>query len=143
MLPNAQRILCPLTLALILTTGCMDPPAPPAPKSKTPPAISEFDPAADKQVINPKARITDPVTGPLAALKNAQLEIPVLAIEQAVNLFQASEGRYPASLEEFMTRIIRENNIRLPQLAPGQEYQYDVENHKLVIVQSAGEKVAP
>jgi hypothetical protein len=143
MLPNAQRTLSPFALIVILTIGCMDQSASPASKSNAPPAISEFDPAAERQVIKPKAEITDPITGPLAALKNAQLEIPVLAIEHAVNLFQASEGRYPASLDEFMTRIIRENNIRLPQLAPGQEYQYDVENHKLVIVQSANEKVAP
>jgi hypothetical protein len=143
MLPIAHRTLYPFALVLILTTGCMDPPAPPAPKSNAPPAISEFDPAADKQVIKPKAKITDPITGPLAVKKNVDLKFPNLQIEQAVNLFQASEGRYPASLDEFMTRIIRENNIRLPQLAPGQEYQYDVDNHKLVIVQSAGEKVAP
>jgi hypothetical protein len=143
MLPTAHRTVCPCALVLILATGCMDPPAPPAPKSNAPPTISEFDSAADKQVIQPKAKVTDPITGPLAVLKNVELKLPTLDIEYAVNLFQASEGRYPASLEEFMTRIIQENNIRLPQLAPGQEFQYDVENHKLVIVQSASGKVAP
>jgi hypothetical protein len=39
-----------------------------------------------------------------------------------------------------MTRIIKENNMKLPQMPAGLEYQYDVENHKLVVIQSADAK---
>ena len=57
-------------------------------------------------------------------------------VEHALDLFNASEGRYPKDYDEFMTRIIKANNIKLPVL-PGQwKYAYDVENHKLEVVKA-------
>jgi hypothetical protein len=35
-----------------------------------------------------------------------------------------------------MQRIITENQIRLPELAADLKYEYDVANHRLVIVRS-------
>jgi hypothetical protein len=35
-----------------------------------------------------------------------------------------------------MTRIIKENQIKLPVLPGGARYAYDVENHKLKIVRA-------
>jgi hypothetical protein len=55
-------------------------------------------------------------------------------IEANVRLFEANEGRYPADLDEFMEKIIKPNNIKLPVLPGGKKYQYDVENHKLVVI---------
>ncbi|MDA1230541.1 MAG: hypothetical protein O2856_07195, partial [Planctomycetota bacterium] len=98
--------------------------------------IGEFDPNAGKQVVKPEVKITNPITGPLEAYGPIVQKVAALGIEHAVNLFNASEGRYPNSYEEFMTRIIKENRIQLPTLPPGLEYQYDVENHKLVVIQS-------
>jgi hypothetical protein len=40
-----------------------------------------------------------------------------------------------------MARIIKENNMRLPAMPAGLEYQYDVENHKLVVIRSAAAKL--
>ena len=70
------------------------------------------------------------------SLQNAREQIPQLAIQHAINLFHASEGRYPDSFEEFMSRIIDENRIQLPQLAKGLAWQYDVAGHQLLVVQS-------
>lgn len=129
-------------LTLLGLVGCMDQTPPPRPQPAAPVEVKEFDPKEGKQIVKPKAVVTDPITGPLEILRVQKINLPTLAIEHALNLFNASEGRYPNSLDEFMTRIVRENNIKLPQLPQGQEFEYDVANHKLVIVRTA-EKKAP
>lgn len=136
-------------LPALLAAGCFNPPQPPPESADSQPApaaapaaaaeIRPFDPAEGKTVVDPTRPITDPITGPLAALQNAREKIPQLAIQHAINLFQASEGRYPASFEEFMTRIIQENRISLPQLPQGLAWEYDVESHQLLVVQSAAQ----
>jgi hypothetical protein len=121
----------------LLLLGCTEPTASPSVKKPaTTTAIGEFAPEAKKEIVDPKVPVTDPITGPLAVLKNAQLQIPQIAIEHALNLFQASEGRFPESHAEFMQRIITENQIRLPQLSADLAYEYDVQNHRLVVVRS-------
>ncbi|MCA9259201.1 MAG: hypothetical protein KDA61_08375 [Planctomycetales bacterium] len=47
-----------------------------------------------------------------------------LNIEHALDLFWGTEGRYPNSHEEFMTKIIQANNLQLPELMEGEEYVY-------------------
>jgi hypothetical protein len=56
------------------------------------------------------------------------------AIPHAISLFEASEGRKPKSHDEFMTRIIAENNIQLPQLQPNRQYYYDPQQGQLMVV---------
>lgn len=141
---KTQHLLCTLLPVLCLAAGCFDPPQPP-PEPPAPQAaaqkksadIQQFNPAAGKNIVDPTRPITDPITGPLAALQNAREKIPQLAIQHAINLFQASEGRYPASFDEFMTRIIQENRINLPQLPQGLAWEYDVEAHQLLVVQAS------
>lgn len=127
----------------LLIVGCMDvserdaqqPSAPPVPA-----VIGEFDQKGGKEVVTLDAKVTDPITGPLEILKKARVEIPMLAIEHALNLYNAAEGRFPQSHEEFMTQIIEANNIRLPTLPSELQYQYDVAGHRLVIVSTADGK---
>lgn len=104
-------------------------------KPKEGPQVVELNPQADNQVANPKQKITDPLTAPLTVYQNTKVVVPQLAIEHALNLFNASEGRYPESFEEFMTRIVKENQIALPDLPAGMQFQYDVANHKLLVIQ--------
>ena len=135
-----QKLLVVL-IFLVPMMGCMESQPSSGPKQKTTDKIGEFDPDAANKVVKPDVRITNPITGPLEAYQPLMQKVAALGIEHAVNLFNASEGRYPASYDEFMTRIIKENNIRLPVLPPGLEYQYDVENHKLLVIQTAKKKV--
>jgi hypothetical protein len=103
--------------------------------------IGEFDPAAGKEVVTIEAKVTDPITGPLEILKQMQVKLPSMQIEQALNLFNATEGRFPQTHEEFMTQIIKANNLALPQLPADLAYQYDVAGHKLLIVRTADGKI--
>ena len=103
-------------------------------KPKTTDEIGEFIPDDGKHVVDSKVKITNPITGALEAYQPLKEQIAGLGIDHAINLFQATEGRYPKDHDEFMTRIIKENQIRLPVLSPGKAYEYDVANHKLVIV---------
>jgi hypothetical protein len=66
-------------------------------------------------------RIAQPAVSLFAFRERAVFEIQ---IPQAMQLFEATEGRKPTSHDEFMTRIIRENQIQLPELPEGSEYRY-------------------
>jgi hypothetical protein len=59
----------------------------------------------------------------------------ILLIEQAMNLYHAEHDRYPRTYDEFMTEIIKANNIALPKLPHYQQYGYDEREHKLIILE--------
>ena len=60
-----------------------------------------------------------------------------LQIPQAMQFFQATEGQFPQSQDEFMTKIVRANNLRLPDLPPGQRYVYDPKRGELMVERPA------
>ncbi|MDG1894613.1 MAG: hypothetical protein P8J37_06875 [Fuerstiella sp.] len=128
---------------LVMTAGCGDlvEPQTSQPKQtaklKTTDDIGQFKAAEGKQTVSSKVKISNPLTGALEAYEPTKQKIGELQIQQAVNLFNASEGRYPKDHEEFMTKVIKANKIRLPQLGPGKQYQYDVENNALMVVTEA------
>ena len=63
----------------------------------------------------------------------AEHEFIRINIDKALQLFNATEGRYPESHEEFMEKIIKANNIQLPALPEGEEYLYSTEEQKLMV----------
>lgn len=99
--------------------------------------VGEFDPNAKQQVSDSKVRANDPMLYALQAYGPIMEQVSKLGIDHAVNLFNAEKGRYPKDHEEFMTEIIKRNNIRLPVLPNGAKYKYDVANHKLEVVKPA------
>ncbi|MGI9456727.1 MAG: hypothetical protein ACR2NU_09205 [Aeoliella sp.] len=58
--------------------------------------------------------------------------------DRALQLYQAEHGEYPESHEDFMEKIIRPNNIKLPELEPGYEYLYKPEDPMNLYKQRAG-----
>ncbi len=96
--------------------------------------IKKFDPNAKQVVSDSKVRVDDPLLYALQAYGPAMEQISKMYIEHAVDLFHAEHDRYPKDHEEFMTQIIKANQIKLPVLPGGAKYAYDVENHKLQIV---------
>lgn len=72
------------------------------------------------------------ISGPVSAMfQTKQKVVFEIAIPQALNLFQALEGRMPKSHEEFMEKIITANRIQLPELPEGQVYRFNVEQKEL------------
>jgi len=59
----------------------------------------------------------------------------LLQIQHAMDLYHATNDRYPKNFDEFMTEIIKANNIALPMLPSYQKYGYDENEHKLVILE--------
>ena len=128
---------------LALFGGCMD--APVADEQKKEPGsiigqktqdIGEFDPNAGREVSDSKIRATNPLTGPLEALGPMMEKVSKLGIDHSLALYNAEHGEYPKTHDEFMQKIIKANNMRLPVLPAGAQYQYDVANHKLVVVKA-------
>ena len=128
-------------LGVWLVLGCSGSKPAPEPKpertgifGKTPQDIGLFDPQAAQRVSDQQIRASDPVTAPLTAYGPLVEKVSILAVEQAINLFQATEGRYPKDHAEFMEKIIRANNMRLPVLPNKGEYRYDEPSHSLMVV---------
>jgi hypothetical protein len=102
---------------------------------KTTQDVGAFDPNKANQVVSDsKIHASDPVTAPLAAYGPILEQTTKLQIAHALDIFNAAEGHYPKDHAEFMERIIKENNIRLPVLPFKGKYVYDVEKHELMVV---------
>ena len=82
-----------------------------------------------------KGVIVTPIATLFAFRERAVFDI---AIPQAMTLFKANEGRAPKDNEEFMQKIIKANNIHLPELPDGNRYMYDPKTEQLM-----GESPAP
>lgn len=103
--------------------------------------IGEFNPEAGAKVSDSSIdedRLATPLIGAAAAYGPLLERVAKLGIQQAINFFYAEHGRFPKNHQEFMEQIIEKNNIQLPVLPGGAQYQYDVEKHELVVIE--GEK---
>jgi len=58
-----------------------------------------------------------------------------IQIKHAVNLYTASDpnGKGPQSHEQFMEKIVKQQNIKLPELPDGHSYEWDVEKQILMV----------
>jgi hypothetical protein len=104
---------------------------------KTTQDIAEYDGAAGAVIDDGKVdegQLATPGIGALAGYGPAAQLAAKQGVEKALQLFQAMHDRYPNSHDEFVQKVIKANNLRLPVLPGGRQYQYDVENHKLVVV---------
>jgi len=133
----------PLICFFVLLSGCdVPPPAAEKPKQenifgKTTQDIGEYDPDGDAEIADLQV---DPNSSPLGAAagayKFAAGRTSELKIQQALQLYNALHGNYPKDHAEFMEGIVKANNIQLPVLPGKRRYQYDVKNHKLVVVEA-------
>ena len=78
----------------------------------------------------PMSIVTVPVSTYFQAKERAVFD---MQIPQAMNLYKAPNGAFPATQEEFISKIIKANNIQLPQLPPGSQYYYDANNAQLMV----------
>ena len=144
-----------LILGVALLVGCS--PSQPAPSAASPqpaanpPAPPPAPPAVPTKptIVEKKAEVgvgekghydtTGPasiITVPVASLFTVRERLAFdVKIPEAMKLFKATEGRAPKSHEEFMERIVKENNITLPELPPENRYLYDPKTEQLMVQQ--------
>ncbi len=92
------------------------------------------------QVSDMKVVAKDPFTLSGNTYVSAVGRLSIDQITHALNLYKATNDRYPKDYEEFMAEIIRANNIALPQLPAYQDYAYDEKEHRLVVVEYPARK---
>ncbi len=141
-----------MSLVVVMAPGCGAPApqpvkqaaAPTAPPPFVPPGLEPAGvqpPPAD--VVREKAQVGmigkgqgyggDPITEPVRQLWRVKEQIVLIQIEKAVQLFEATENRKIASNDEFMAKIIKENQIALPVLPPGHRYVFDPAKSELMV----------
>ncbi len=116
--------------------GC----APQAPAPPPPPA-APADVVAQKAVagvgkqgqsLRNDTGVAKMISGPVSVLfKTKQKAVLDIQIPHALNLFEATEGRLPKSHDEFMQRIVKANNLVLPELPEGAVYHFNTEKGEL------------
>lgn len=72
-------------------------------------------------------------TTALSTYVRVQEKVEFLQVDQALKLYKATNGELPKSHEEFMEKIIKANQISLPELQPGDKYIYDPEKGQLMV----------
>ena len=75
----------------------------------------------------------DMISVSVMALWNAKQRIVLDQMHHALELYKATEGHLPKTQEEFMEKIIKANNLKLPELPPGQHYVYDPKTGELMV----------
>jgi hypothetical protein len=95
------------------------------------------------QVASTRIVAKDPITLQGNAYVSIIGQSSILSIQHAMDLYRATNGRYPKDYDEFMNEIIKANNIALPVLPPYQNYGYDEKEHKLIIIEYPALKEQP
>ena len=134
----------------VMIAGCQPMPTPSKPPA---PAVQAPAESVKAQVgVGAKGRSLDNetgigkmISGPVSALFAVKERVAFdIQIPQALGLFRATEGRFPKSHEEFMEKIIKANQIKLPELPAGMVYRFNTELGELwVDPTAAGDVNAP
>ena len=159
---NIQRIAL-LVVSCLLLAGCDEPPpaatgssssstssAPPPP----PPGATDVDGAnvADHTVesssneveyerevaatgVGKKGRNYGGgiISEPIRQRFRMEQKINFQNVKRAMDLYRAEHGFFPKTEEEFMKRIIKANDIALPELPDGERYVYEPKTGELMV----------
>lgn len=72
------------------------------------------------------------IAGPARTLMNIeQKAVLEFQIPPAVQMFKATNGRFPKSHDEFMEKIVKFNRLQLPELPDGAVYRFNSEKGEL------------
>jgi hypothetical protein len=101
--------------------------------------IYELGSEETKGSVVSSGKITDynPISGPGQAYVSQTGKISEMAVQQALEMYNVSNDHYPKTFQEFMDEVIKvgkPDGIMLPERPYYQEYAYDVDNHKLVVL---------
>ena len=134
-------------LAICWTIGCVPPPKKAAKKKgtatgiigKTTKKVGEWDPDAGRELAVQDGSDINIINKNMKVLGKVTHQIGQMKVQQSLELFRATEDRYPKSHKEFMDKVFDVYVIELPEPLTTCEYQYDVENHQLLVVKKEKE----
>jgi hypothetical protein len=116
------------------------PPPKPVPKQeslvKKTQEVGEFKPEDGEKIADLQVKPSANPYASAGAYGFAVSEVSKIAVNQALQFFKAEHGRMPKDYDEFMSQIIKRNNIKLPVLPGNRRYQYDPAKYELVIVEA-------
>lgn len=119
------QVVAPVVEEVVQPTGPNEPP----PVTAVPRPFTAKDPSRGK-----KSRAAGQVASAIGGSRfYAEYEMIRINIVHALDLYWGETGEYPLSHEEFMEKIVKFNQITLPELDPGVEYIYDPADHILKI----------
>jgi hypothetical protein len=132
-------------LGLLALAGCDDSGASAKPKAKDRSIIRKytqdvFEVEAElkkgAQLIDPKIPATDYLSQQSKGYIFATTQMAIDTVKMRMEQYNALNGEYPKTYEEFMSGIIKstQDPLNLPKLPFYMEYGYDVPNHQLVIL---------
>ena len=120
----------PVQEAVVEPEGPNEPP----PVTSTPRPFTAKDPVKGK-----KSRAAGQVASAIGGTRfYVEYENLRLNIVHALDLYWGEHGEYPQSHDEFIEKIVKFNNLQLPELDPGVEYIYDPQDHVLKIYRPEG-----
>jgi hypothetical protein len=74
------------------------------------------------------------ITTPLSTYWRAQERIEYEAkIQYGLKLYKGEHGHFPKTMEEFEEKILKLNQVKLPELPEGHRYVYDPEKGELLV----------
>ena len=131
-------------LLLCIATGCQEPEPPVSNVANDGPpeierVVAEAGVGKQGQVIGEKEGF---LRTPAKALFSAKQKIAFMSVEHAVNLYEGLEGHKPKTHEEFMEKVVKFNNIQLPELPEGHIYVWDPDKGQLMVERPKAEEEA-
>ncbi len=72
----------------------------------------------------------------LGAYWSVQELITLDRIKHDMQIYKAAEGNYPKNMDEFMEKIIKPANIKLPLLPAGRRYVYDPNSEDYLMIEA-------
>ena len=151
-----------LVACAMATAGCVDPPADPnATSTSSTPSSSAADtggPIQTRKTLNQKTQNVMRMEEALAAggvlaekpendgglgviagaYRSSVAKLGNIAVQQAMQFYNAEHGEMPANYDEFMKWIIKPgqpDGIELAMLPYYQEYSYDEQSRQLVVIE--------
>jgi hypothetical protein len=94
------------------------------------------------QTTDGKVHATDYITLQADVYRTEVAKLAKMKVKMDMDLYEAANNEKVKTYEEFMEKIIKENNISLPVLPYYQSYSYDKDKHMLIILEYPDKKAA-
>ena len=137
---------------LVLLTGCLRSEENTATVTSAPPKVQtppEPEPAPDEPDAEPEVEIEEAteqnvgvkgrdyggeiITEQISQYFRIQDRLVMQQIDKGLSEFKAFNNRMPESHEEFVEKVLKPRNLKLPEVKRGDRLYYDPEREKLVI----------